>query len=244
MVAANRDEFYARATAPAGFWDEAPDVLAGRDLEAGGTWLGVARGGRFAALTNFRGGTSAAAGAPSRGHLVSDYLRSQAAPDTYLDTLAGRAGDYNGFNLLLGDHEQLHWYSNRAAEPLALDPGVYGISNGLLDTPWPKLLRGKAAFAELADERHVDVESMFDLLTDRQPADDADLPDTGIGLERERALSPLFITTPDYGTRSSTVLLIEESGDATLHERTHAPGTTGTETLTYTYPVGPDREAV
>ncbi|NIP44972.1 MAG: hypothetical protein GWN21_00565 [Gammaproteobacteria bacterium] len=244
VVAANRDEFYARATAPAGFWDEAPGVLAGRDLEAGGTWLGVSRGGRFAALTNYRGGDVAGAGAPSRGHLVSEYLRARHAPQAYLDSLAGRAGAYNGFNLLVADGDGLHWYSNRAAGPRALAPGIYGISNSLLDTPWPKLVRGKTAFAELVDDAHVDVEAMFDLLADRQPSDDADLPDTGIGLERERALSSLFISTPDYGTRSSTVLLIEDTGDATLHERTHEPGTTASQTLTYTYPVEPDREAV
>jgi uncharacterized protein with NRDE domain len=244
VVAANRDEFYARPTAPVGYWQEAPEILAGRDLEAGGTWLGVSRGGRFAALTNYRGGEDRTGDAPSRGHLVSDYLRARTEPNAYLKSLAARASDYNGFNLLVGNHEQLHWFSNYAGEPQILEPGIYGISNHLLDTAWPKVLRGKAAFAELLQAKRVDVQAMFDLLTNRQLADDSELPDTGIGLERERALSPLFITAGDYGTRSSTVLLVEATGNTTLHERTHQPGTTATETLTYTYPVEPDREAV
>lgn len=244
VVAANRDEFYARPTAPAGFWNEAPHVIAGRDLEAGGTWLGVSRHGRFSALTNFRGGKVHAAYAPSRGHLVGDYLRSSATPHMYLESLATRAAEYNGFNLLVGDDEQLHWFSNRVAQPRALDAGVYGISNDLLDTPWPKVVRGKQAFTRLLEDKQLDVQAMFELLADRQLAADANLPDTGIGLARERALSPMFITAGDYGTRSSTVLLIEANGNISLHERTHEPGTTGTNTLTYTFPVEPDRKAV
>jgi uncharacterized protein with NRDE domain len=244
VVAANRDEYYARPTAPAAFWDEAPGVLAGRDLKAGGTWLGVSRDGRFAALTNFRRGDVVRRDAPSRGHLVSDYLRSRSKPDEYLEMLAPRAADYDGFNLLVGNLDQLYWFSNVGADARELEPGVYGIANRLLDTPWPKVVRGKAVFTELIREPHVNVDAMFDLLADRQLADDADLPDTGIGLERERALSPLFIATSDYGTRSSTVVLVDRTGNTTLHERTHEPGTIGTETRTYTYPVEPDREAV
>ena len=144
----------------------------------------------------------------------------------------------------VGDRARLHWYSNRAAQARELEPGVYGISNHLLDTPWPKVVRGKRAFAELVSEQNVNVHGLFDLLADRSLADDGDLPDTGVGLERERAYSPLFITTDDYGTRSSTILLVEDSGDVVLHERTHEPGTAATETLTYAYPVEPDREAV
>ena len=245
VVAANRDEFYTRPTAAAGFWDDAPNVAAGRDLEAGGTWLGVTREGRFAALTNHRGPSARAAGAPSRGHLVADFLRGRQAPRAYVDALAARAGDYQGFNLLVGDERALHWLSNRDAAPRALEPGVYGISNALLDTPWPKVTRGKAAFARLLARRPLDVEALFDLLADRAPAADTDLPDTGIGLPRERALSPMFITTEDYGTRSSTVVLIDHDGGITLQERTHpTPGLEGTNTITLTFPVEPDRAAV
>lgn len=244
VVAANRDEFYARPTAPAGYWQEAPDVLAGRDLEGGGTWLGVTRAGRFAALTNYRRGDGHLANAPTRGRLVSNFLLSGSSPGDYLQSLTERADAYNGFNLLVGDGESLHWFSNRGGEPLMLESGIYAISNDLLDTPWPKIVRGKNRFRRLLETRDIDPAAVFDLLSDRQIAADAALPDTGIGLARERSLSPIFITAGDYGTRSSTVLLIEGTGAVTLHERTHELGTAGTETLTYTYPVESDREAV
>ncbi|MCK5363987.1 MAG: NRDE family protein [Gammaproteobacteria bacterium] len=244
VVAANRDEFYARPTAPAGYWPEAPDVLAGRDLEGGGTWLGVTRAGRFAALTNYRRGDGHIPDAPTRGRLVSDFLLSASSPGEYLQSLAQRAGDYNGFNLLVGDGESLHWFSNCGGEPSTLEPGIYAVSNDLLDTPWPKIMRGKDGFGRLLEARDIDLSAMFELLMDRQTAADGALPDTGIGLSRERALSPIFIAAGDYGTRSSTVLLIEGTGDLSFHERTHEPGIAGTETLTYTFPVDSDREAV
>jgi uncharacterized protein with NRDE domain len=244
VVAANRDEFYARPTAPVGYWPEAPDVLAGRDLEGGGTWLGVTRAGRFAALTNVRRGGGHTPDAPTRGRLVSDFLLSASSPGEYLQSLAEQSGDYNGFNLLVGDGESLHWFSNRGGEPSTLAPGIYAVSNDLLDTPWPKVVRGKDGFQKLLQARDIDPSAIFDLLMDRQIAADEALPDTGIGLTRERALSPIFIAAGDYGTRSSTVLLIDGTGDLTFHERTHEPGIAGTETLTYTFPVEPDREAV
>lgn len=245
VVAANRDENFARPTAAADIWEDAPWVMAGRDLRAGGTWLGVTRQGRFAALTSHRGPGAFASDAPSRGHLVGDFLRAADSPRAYVDSLAARAGDYNGFNLLAGDRDTLVWYSNRAAEPRILEPAIYGLSNDLLDTPWPKVVRGKAAFARLLENERLDVEALFELLADREPAADADLPDTGIGLARERALSPMFISAADYGTRSSTVVLIDNDGGITLHERTHpAPGLEGTETLTLTSAIESDREAV
>jgi uncharacterized protein with NRDE domain len=244
VVAANRDEFYSRPTAPAHYWEEAPEVLAGRDLEAGGTWLGVTHAGRFAALTNYRGGETKAADAPTRGRLVSDFLCSKSTPDDYLQSVAARAAAYNDFNLLVADHARLHWYSNRGEGPRELEPGVYGASNHLLDTPWPKVERGKKAFGELLETKRIDVQAMFDLLADNQVARDESLPDTGIGLVRERELSPIFITAGDYGTRSSTVLLVGVGENVAFHERTHEPGIAGTETLTYTYPVESDREAV
>ena len=175
---------------------------------------------------------------------MSDFLLSESTPADYLQSLVGRAGAYNGFNLLVGDHESLHWFASHGGEPLMLEPGFYGVSNDLLDTPWPKVVRGKTAFERLLEAPDIDPGAMFDLLMDRQIAEDAALPDTGIGLARERDLSPIFITAGDYGTRSSTVLLVEGTGDVTFHERTHEPGIAGTETLTYTYPVEPDRKAV
>jgi len=247
VVAANRDEYLDRPTAPAEAWEDAPWVVAGRDLRAGGTWLGVARGGRFSALTSHRGRGALVGDAPSRGHLVGDFLRSAdtPSPQAYVQSVAARADRYNGFNLLVGDHEALVWYSNRAAAPRTLAPGVYGLSNDLLDTPWPKVVRGKAAFTRLLERDPIDVEAMFALLTDRTPAADPDLPDTGIGLPRERALSPLFIRAGDYGTLSSTVVLIDHDGGITLHERTHpTSGTAEPETLTLTVPVELNREAI
>ncbi len=244
VVAANRDEFYARPTAPAGYWKDAPGLLAGRDLEGGGTWLGITSAGRFAALTNYRRGDGHIANAPTRGRLVSDFLLSGSTPGDYLQSLAGRADAYNGFILLVGDHDSLHWFSNHGGEPLMLEAGIYAVSNDLLDSPWPKVVRGKRGFERLLEARDIDLPAMFNLLMDGQTAPDAELPDTGIGLSRERDLSPIFITAGDYGTRSSTVLLVSVDGSVEFHERTHKPGTTGTKTLTYTYPVEPDREAV
>ncbi|HEX5725956.1 MAG TPA: NRDE family protein [Longimicrobiaceae bacterium] len=230
VVAANRDEFYGRPAAPAAWWPDAPEVLAGRDLREGGTWLGITRGGRFAAVTNFRDAAPPRPGAPSRGWLVGDFLRGPASPDEYLATLAGRAGEYNGFGLLAGDAGSLHYLSNRGAGPAELAPGVYGLSNHLLDTPWPKVERGKAGLREVLAGPAGEVEArLLELLADRAEADGALLPDTGVGVERERALSALFIATPRYGTRASTVLTVGRDGRVRMVERTVGPGREPTE---------------
>lgn len=218
VVAANRDEWFGRPTAPAGFWSDAPEVLAGRDLEAGGTWLGVTRGGRFAALTNFRDPATLRDDAPSRGALVSDFLTSSADADGYLRSVRRDANRYNGFSLVLGDLASLRYFSNRGGEARALQPGIYGLSNHLLDAPWPKVCAGKARLAAHLDGE-VDAEALLDLLDDTQVAPDAELPRTGVPLERERALSPLRIRAGDYGTRSSTVLLVAQDGEVSLVER-------------------------
>jgi uncharacterized protein with NRDE domain len=244
VVAANRDEFYARPTAPAHFWQDAPGLLAGRDLQGGGTWLGVSRAGRFAALTNYRRGGGNAANAPTRGRLVSDFLLSRAASGEYLQSLASRARLYNGFNLLVADDDSLHWFSTHGGEPRMLQAGAYAVSNDLLDTPWPKVARGRKGFEGLLEAREIDVEEMFSVLMDSQIAEDAALPDTGIGLTRERMLSPIFISADDYGTRSSTVLLVGVDGQVTFYERTYAPGTKEHRTLTYEYAIEADRAAV
>jgi len=222
VFAANRDEFYDRPTEQAGFWNEAPEVLAGRDLRGGGTWMGVTRTGRYCALTNVRDPAAQRSGAPSRGRVVSAYLEGKESPDEYLSSLVHRGGDYNGFNLLAGRGEEVYWYSNRAGEPQKLEPGLYGLSNAVLDTAWPKVVRGKAGLQRLLDEDGGPaVEGLLDLLTDRTPAADEDLPRTGVSLAWERLLSPLFISSPTYGTRSSTVLLIDREDRVTFVERTH-----------------------
>jgi uncharacterized protein with NRDE domain len=227
VVAANRDEFYARPTAPATWWDDAPQVLAGRDLRGGGTWMGITRSGRWAALTNYRDPADLEASGRSRGHLVAGYLRGEQPPGDYLETLRPRASAYSGFNLLVGDPRSLHWYANRQARgPRALAPGIYGVSNHLLDTPWPKVARGKRALAELLAPRgRPDPERLLSILLDRTFAADHELPDTGVGAEWERVLSAPFIVSPEYGTRASTALLVDRHGRALFHERSFEPGT-------------------
>ena len=219
ILAANRDEFYERPTAPADFWDEAPDVLAGRDLKGGGSWFGITRKGKLAALTNYRDPATLKKDAPSRGRLVSDYLLGDERPEEYLDRVASAAKRYNGFSLVVGDQTELLYFSNRG-EQLRLPPGIYGLSNRLLDTPWPKVERGKLALAKILERKGAPSEgALFALLADRSRPPDPTLPETGVGLERERMLSPLFIESPDYGTRSSTVLTMDSRGDMTFVER-------------------------
>ncbi|MEW6334494.1 MAG: NRDE family protein [Thermodesulfobacteriota bacterium] len=219
ILAANRDEFYERPTAPAAFWQDARGLLAGRDLRAGGTWLGVTRGGRFAALTNYRDPAALKEVAPSRGELVSGYLHGRRTPEAYLRRLRPEAARYNGFGLLAGNPDQLHYFSNRGGSS-AVSPGIHGMSNHLLDTPWPKVERGKQALEGLLErERTPSTESLLALLADRSRPPDERLPATGVGLEWERVLSPLFIESPLYGTRSSTVLTIDRRGCVTFVER-------------------------
>ncbi|HYR07921.1 MAG TPA: NRDE family protein [Longimicrobium sp.] len=227
VIAANRDEFYARPTAPAAWWADAPEVLAGRDLREGGTWMGVTRGGRVAAVTNYRDpGLAQKAGAPSRGALVADFLRGSVDAEAYAHRLAGRAAQYNGFNLLVGDESGFFYLSNRTEGVRRLEPGVYGLSNALLDTPWPKVLRAKRAMADALDAAEGEGwdARLWEALADRVIAADDALPDTGVGSERERLLSPPFIRTDVYGTRASTVLTIGADGEVRFVERSVAPG--------------------
>jgi len=217
---ANRDEYYERPSTPARFWEEAPTVLAGKDLRAGGTWLGMSKNGRIAAVTNYRDPSSMKTDAPSRGRLVSEFLVGHSEPLEYLDCLEKVAGRYNGFNLIVGDIGGLYWYSNRGHGIQLLKPGIYGLSNHLLDTPWPKVARAKNALARLLSVReNPSLEELFHILADRTPADDASLPHTGVEPGWERILSPIFISSPAYGTRSSTVMLIGADNRATFVEK-------------------------
>jgi uncharacterized protein with NRDE domain len=223
IVAGNRDEFFKRPTTVADFWIEAPEVLAGRDLEADGTWMGVTRRGRFSALTNYRDPKQMHTNRPSRGKLVADFLTGSQSPEAYLQQNESYGQCCNGYNLLVGDRTSLWWSSNVSQERHALQPGIYGVSNHLLDSPWPKVGAGRTAL-ETAITKLPDTSGVFDLLTDTTiHADDA-LPDTGVGLEWERMLSAAFIrippTSPSYGTRSSTVLLIDAEGMTTYDEIT------------------------
>lgn len=230
VVAANRDEFYTRPTAPAEWWADAPDVLAGRDLREGGTWMGVTRGGRVAAVTNYRDpGFAYLEGAPSRGALVADFLRGSVDAEAYAHGLSQRAADYNGFNLLVGDDGGFFYVCNRTDGVRRLEPGIYGLSNALLDTPWPKVVRAKAAMADALAAAEGDGwdAPLWKALADRVIAADDSLPDTGVGTDRERLLSPPFIRTDVYGTRASTVLTITREGEVRFVERSVAPGQEG-----------------
>ncbi|MHA6198363.1 NRDE family protein [Pseudomonas wadenswilerensis] len=220
IVAANRDEFYARPTQALASWDEAPGVHAGRDLEAGGTWLGVGPRGRFAALTNIRD-PGQPLGARSRGELVAGYLRGELSVEAYLQKVAGEARHYSGFNLLVGDGHKLGYLHGGDAAPRLLPAGVYGLSNAALDTPWPKLVKAREGLRELLDETAP--EPFFALLGDDRQAADADLPNTGVGLATERLLSSVFIASQNYGTRASTVLIVEADGQRRLVERSFGP---------------------
>jgi uncharacterized protein with NRDE domain len=241
IVAANRDEFYARPTAALDYWKDHPDVLAGRDLKGNGTWLGVTRSGRLAAITNFREPAATIENAPSRGRLIGDFLIGNTAPQRYLKSVSETGYTYNGFNLIAGDLAGLYCYSNRAAAVRQLQPGIYGISNHLMDTPWPKIKRGKALLQDqLCGREKIDVAKLWKILADRTLPADKDLPDTGVGLEWERILAPLFISSPDYGTRSSSIILMEYSGRTTFMERTFINAANAIkegETVTYNFDI-------
>jgi uncharacterized protein with NRDE domain len=225
VVAANRDEFHARP-AIAAAWGEAPPfagVLAGRDVEAGGTWFGVRRDGRWALVTNVREGGLRAPGARSRGELVPQVLAHHGAPLDALRAIAPDGARYNGFNLLGGTRAHAAWTSNRAREVVPLPAGLHGLSNALLDTPWPKVARMKGVLAGWCARGDDDLAPLFAALFDRTRASDANLPATGVTLERERMLSAPFIVSDDYGTRCSTVFTIDRHGHAHFHERSFDP---------------------
>lgn len=223
VMAGNRDEFHGRPTAPLAAWP-APDsgLLAGRDLRSGGTWAGVAADGRMAVVTNVRDPLARQTG-PSRGALVADYLRAGASAAAFADELASRATTFAPFNLLLADQESCQFLGNHPLGRQALAPGIHGMSNGPLDAPWPKTLRLNAALRAWIDHGEDDLSGLWRALADETRADDSTLPDTGIGLERERWLSAAFIRSPEYGTRASTVIALDAGGQGFIHERRFGP---------------------
>lgn len=219
IVAANRDEFFARATFPAHWWPDTPTVLAGRDLVGHGTWLGLNRNGRFAALTNYRDPALQREGLASRGKLVSGFLAGDDSPLPALETIGDVSADYAAFNLLAGDRESLGIHESTTAHSRLLEPGIHGLSNHLLGTPWPKLQRARERFRRAVEGSPSD-DAFLALLRDDTRAPDDQLPATGIGHDWERMLSSVFIRAPGYGTRSSTLIRIHRSGAAMLREWT------------------------
>jgi len=235
VLAANRDEFYERPTQTARFWNDAPRLLAGRDLQAGGTWLGVTRQGRFAAITNFREPHAPPRGAASRGALVSDYLLGDQEPEHWVHDLGSHAEDFAGFNLLVGTPEKLLYFSNRNGRPVVLESGVYALSNHLLDTPWPKAVKAKEGLSERIAQNRLDISALSEVMMDQTLPCDSKLPDTGIGLPLERRLGPVFIESPGYGTRCLTVLTLDRRAGVCFTEQTTAPVKNGT--LTYRFSI-------
>jgi uncharacterized protein with NRDE domain len=222
VVAANRDEWRDRPAQPAHWWPEHPGMLAGRDLEAGGTWMGITREGRFAAVTNFRDPSERRTAALSRGALVTGFLLANDSPREHLARLAATAGEYNGFNLILGDGATLWYYSSREDKAREIEPGVHALSNNLLNEPWPKVIRGRAKMYEAI--RQTDPSpALFDLLADRSFVDDSQLPRTGVGIDWERRLATALITGDDYGTRASTVLTVDAKAVARFEEHVLGP---------------------
>lgn len=221
VVAANRDEWRERPTERAHWWRDHPALLAGRDLRARGTWMGVTRAGRFAAVTNFRDPADKRSTALSRGTIVTEFLLGDDTPHEFATRLAGRAGDYNGFNLIAGDGAALVYFGSREGQAREIEPGIHALSNHILDEPWPKVDRARAAMgAALRDPDPAP--ALFAMLADRRGVADADLPRTGVGIEWERRLASALITGEDYGTRASTLVTIGATGEVRFEERTIA----------------------
>lgn len=219
VLAANRDEFFERPAAPLHFWEDNPEILAGRDLKQMGTWMGITRKGRLAALTNYRDPGGIKEGAPSRGDLVVNFLRGSMGPAEYLHEIEAGADSFNGFNLIVGDQDGLYYGSNRGGRFRKLGPGFYGLSNHLLDTPWPKIRSGLARFETLVTAGKANMmPDLEDLLKNQERPSDKELPDTGVGMAWERLLAPIFISGLSYGTRCSSILTIARAGHVHFKE--------------------------
>ncbi|MGH8371995.1 MAG: NRDE family protein [Gammaproteobacteria bacterium] len=229
VFAGNRDELHARPAAAAGFWEDAPQILAGRDLQAGGTWLGVTTNARFAVVTNYRDGLNPSSGRRSRGELTSGFLHGEMTPEAYAIQVQTQRDSYAGFSLLVGDRDTLWYVSNRGADAQTVTPGIHGLSNHLLDTPWPKVTRSTGRLQLLSESDHLTSEALLRLLSDRTPAELSALPDTGIGPDLERAVSSPFVVNPRYGTRCSTLVLLGDD-NIRLTERRFNPAGIALET--------------
>ena len=231
IVIANRDEYYLRPTQAPHFWPEAPEIFAGKDLQAGGTWMGITRQGRFAAVTNYRDNLDAPDNAISRGDLCKNFLNSDISAEQFLAQIDQQKHRYAGFNLLVGDSQQLFYYSNKQGEIISVPAGVHGLSNGLLNDPWPKVETGKLALAD-ALKAGLSSPALMSVLLDSRSYPDDQLPRTGIELEKERLLSSRFICSEDYGTRNATVLLSNPQHSQYLVKEFYSEGKAGEQRLT------------
>lgn len=230
ILVANRDEQYDRPSLPAHFWLDHPNILAGKDLSENGTWLGITKQGRIAAVTNsYLTTTQESDQKMSRGNLVMDYLTGSMGPNEYLEQVRQQRSDYNGFNLIVGSTDSLHHYNNILDEHSVLQTGNHAVSNATLDTPWPKVTRTKAAIAELTSSSPLDEETIFRIMADRMPPPDDQLPDLPLALPILRAVSANFIQTERYGTRSTTLILIDHSDQVTFVERSYLPDGTSSD---------------
>ena len=223
VLGANRDEFYRRPTAAMHFWEDPPGILAGKDLEQGGTWFGIGKNKTFAALTNYRDPAALKPEAPSRGEITLDFLNSNASPERFIRDFAPKAQAYNWFNLIFGNLDRLFWFTNLTGHMEEIPPGIHGLSNKFLNTQWPKVESGKNAL-ETIIHGPVTPGQLFSILKDATVPGDSSLPDTGVGLEWERILSPLFIESPTYGTRSSIAMLVDQKNNINITERIYSAG--------------------
>ncbi len=224
IVLANRDEFYKRPTQSAHYWEENQNILAGRDLEGGGTWMGITKNGYMSMLTNYRDIANIKPNAPTRGKLVSDYLHGEFNPKEYLVALSKTGSSYNGYSLINGHFNDPWYYSNYDKKVVQLGTGLYGLSNALLDSKWPKIESGKMALAPLISKEKIDREELFDLMINPDLAKDQDLPQTGLPLEKERAISSMFINIEGYGTRCTTLIMVDKHGKVDFTERQYENG--------------------
>ncbi|MDX1439068.1 MAG: NRDE family protein [Rubricoccaceae bacterium] len=234
IFAGNRDEAYERPAEVVGWWESDPLILAGKDLEAGGTWLGVTKTKRWSVVTNVRDLPAHRDRDLSRGELPTGFLSGSDSPESYVQRVFSDRDSFNPFNLIVGDLESVWVVSSHTDYPEQLTPGIYGLSNATLDEHWPKVRRGKAAFTEIVKDKEPDLDACLSLLRDNRQAPDAELPDTGVGLEMERMLSPLFIQSDRYGTRASSVILLSEGGGEFV-ERTYVSGGEEAETVAYSF---------
>jgi uncharacterized protein with NRDE domain len=223
ILAGNRDEFHERPSQAAHWWSGPDGILAGKDLRGGGSWLGINRRGRFAVVTNYREPNAPTSGRRSRGELVTGFLTSAAPVADWIGAIEAGRDDYGGYNLIAGDADELHYLTNRGAAGGSLEPGIYGLSNHRLDTPWPKVAAAKEHLRRFLAGGEITTPPLFELLSDRRPAADAELPDTGVPRDWERLLSAAFIVSPSYGTRVSTAVLMRRDGAVEFEERRFGP---------------------